>query len=983
MKLNWRSVVGACATVVAPLAALFLGLSSAQAQEGPITPWVGEKGITETVQQIMDREALRKQWELADGLILMNEHEIEQDHLVSDLNSPNVSRWPIGGGLEQGGLGGRIDTGPGTGLPQTPSTKFNGPTLGSSGFVPPDSQGSVGPTQVVACANGRITVYSKTGTVGGLNASLDTFFTSVANASGISDPQVRYDRLSTRWFVLAINVATPNRVVLAVSSGPTITNTASFTFYQFQWDTVTPTNASDTNGFYDYCSLGVDANALYTAGNIFNPSYNGVSGFVIRKSSVLAGGPIVVTAVRRMVASSVGSGPFAARGVDNDDPAATEGYFIGPDNAVTGRLVVRRITNPGGSPTISGNLNITTPTTNNPIAVAALGTTGTLDGIDRRLLSANIRRNRATGSLSLWASHHIQVNAAGVASAAGGRNGTRWYQVGTLTGAPTLTQSGTMFDSAASNPKSFWMSGIAMTGQGHMAVAATVAGLADRPGAAAAGRLSSDPLGTTQATTIVDAAVAGYNAQGSGNQRWGDYAATVVDPTDDQTLWTFVEWCNASNSWAVRVIKLLAPPPALPVSCSPATVAQGASNVNITVTGTSASGSAFYDTEAGFNRLLASVAGTGVTVNSVSFSHATPLQFTMNVSVTAGATLSARTVTATNPDLQTATSAAGVLTVVSGSTCPGFTQNPGNQTACTGTPTSFSVTATGSPAPTLQWRRNTVNIPGATSPTFNILSVVAGDAGSYDCVATNSCGSAPSTAATLTVNTGVAINTQPSPQTVCVGAPSAFTVGATGSPTITYQWRKNTANIGGAIASSYSILSTSVLDGGSYDCVVTNGCSSVTSNAVVLTVNVSPSIGSQPSNLTQNPGTNAAFTVGATGSGVLSYQWRKNTVNLADSGNISGSGTVTLNLTNIGPADAGSYDCVVTNLCGSVTSTAATLAVNACPSDFNGDGFVTGEDFDAYVAAFEAGNISADFNGDGFVTGEDFDAYNVAFEAGC
>jgi len=54
-----------------------------------------------------------------------------------------------------------------------------------------------------------------------------------------------------------------------------------------------------------------------------------------------------------------------------------------------------------------------------------------------------------------------------------------------------------------------------------------------------------------------------------------------------------------------------------------------------------------------------------------------------------------------------------------------------------------------------------------------------------------------------------------------------------------------------------------------------------------------------------------------------------------------------------------------------------------CPADFNGDGFVTGDDFDAYIIEFEAGNPPSDFNGDGFVTGDDFDAYVSAFEAGC
>jgi len=54
-----------------------------------------------------------------------------------------------------------------------------------------------------------------------------------------------------------------------------------------------------------------------------------------------------------------------------------------------------------------------------------------------------------------------------------------------------------------------------------------------------------------------------------------------------------------------------------------------------------------------------------------------------------------------------------------------------------------------------------------------------------------------------------------------------------------------------------------------------------------------------------------------------------------------------------------------------------------CPADFNQDGFLTFEDFDAFVGAFEAGDAPADFNADGFLTFEDFDAFVAAFEAGC
>ncbi len=69
---------------------------------------------------------------------------------------------------------------------------------------------------------------------------------------------------------------------------------------------------------------------------------------------------------------------------------------------------------------------------------------------------------------------------------------------------------------------------------------------------------------------------------------------------------------------------------------------------------------------------------------------------------------------------------------------------------------------------------------------------------------------------------------------------------------------------------------------------------------------------------------------------------------------------------------------------GSTASTPASFGFDTLrPADFNGDGFVTGEDFDVYVAAFELGELASDFDGDGFVTGEDFDAYVASFEAGC
>ncbi|MBI5775545.1 MAG: immunoglobulin domain-containing protein, partial [Verrucomicrobia bacterium] len=100
--------------------------------------------------------------------------------------------------------------------------------------------------------------------------------------------------------------------------------------------------------------------------------------------------------------------------------------------------------------------------------------------------------------------------------------------------------------------------------------------------------------------------------------------------------------------------------------------------------------------------------------------------------------------------------------------------------------------------------------------------------------------------------------------------------------------------------------------------------------------NAAPVIVTSPPSVTVATGANVTFSVYATGSGGLGYQWQKNGTNLADGGNLSGATTGVLNLANVQPGDAGSYAVVVTNSGGSVTSAAATLIVtgaNTAPTD--------------------------------------------------
>ncbi len=275
------------------------------------------------------------------------------------------------------------------------------------------------------------------------------------------------------------------------------------------------------------------------------------------------------------------------------------------------------------------------------------------------------------------------------------------------------------------------------------------------------------------------------------------------------------------------------------------------------------------------------------------------------------------------------TSAAVFRIQYTGQIPPSITTHPSDQTVPQGQPATFTVAATGSATLNYQWQRNQVNISGATSPSYTIASTVAADNGAkFRCVVTNSFGTATSNEATLTVNVPPSITTHPSDQTVLQGQPATFTVAATGSATLNYQWQRNQVNISGATSPSYTIASTVAADNGAkFRCVVTNSFGTATSSEATLTVNVPPSITTHPSNQTVLQGQPATFTVAATGSATLNYQWQRNQVN------ISGATSPSYTIGSTVAADNGAkFRCVVTNNFGTATSNEATLIVNVPPS---------------------------------------------------
>src|SRR5207247_383642 len=124
-----------------------------------------------------------------------------------------------------------------------------------------------------------------------------------------------------------------------------------------------------------------------------------------------------------------------------------------------------------------------------------------------------------------------------------------------------------------------------------------------------------------------------------------------------------------------------------------------------------------------------------------------------------------------------------------------------------------------------------------------------------------------------------AITTQPANQTVTTGQTATFSVVASGTAPLSYQWQKNGANISGATSSSYTTPATATSDSGStFRAVITNSAGTTNSNAATLTVNaaaVGPAVTTQPANQTVTTGQTATFSVVASGTAPLSYQWQK------------------------------------------------------------------------------------------------------------
>jgi hypothetical protein len=167
-----------------------------------------------------------------------------------------------------------------------------------------------------------------------------------------------------------------------------------------------------------------------------------------------------------------------------------------------------------------------------------------------------------------------------------------------------------------------------------------------------------------------------------------------------------------------------------------------------------------------------------------------------------------------------------------------------------------------------------------------------------------------------------AITTQPSGQSVAEGATATFLLLASGSR-LSYQWRKNTSDISGAAAASYTTPATIFADRGSiFTCIVRNGAGSITSTPAGLNVTLTPPVViTNPVDQTVNETQPATFTATIRGS-ICAYQWQKNGTD------IPGAIALIYTISSTAKADSGSvFRLMAVNPAGTVATAGATLRV--------------------------------------------------------
>ena len=528
-------------------------------QSNSLTPQTGRAVAFAVSPAVRDlrAEPLNKRDEDSEPDLKMNPNRIVRSEVANPAG-------PVGDTAVQ--TSAPVPTIPGT------STNFEGMSIFDTialgqGYLPPDTEGDVGPNHYVQTVNSTWRVWNKAGVPQTPVMTLGSLFNSLPVGNlcrgNDGDPIVLYDSYADRWLITQFTIpANPNNhQCVAISKTPDPTG------QYFIYDFVMPNNK-----FNDYPKFGVWPDGYYMTNNQFNQAgtaFLGTGVFAYDRAKMLAGDPSATFIYFDLFALDPTIGGMLPSDADGLTPPPAGApnvfsYFIATefgdasdglrlfdfhaDFAVPGNSTfIER----AESPVAVAAFDPRTPTGRDDIEQPppANNATAALDAIGDRLMNRLQYRNFGTHE-SLVVNHTVNVGTG--TTQALHQAGVRYYELRRSVAAYGVNEQATFAPDATNR----WMGSAAMDHEGNLAVGYSVSSTTVFPGIRYAGRLASDPPnGLAQGEAVMQA---GGFVQTHTSSRWGDYSNLTVDPIDDCTFWHTNEYYlddqpSITAEWHTRI----------------------------------------------------------------------------------------------------------------------------------------------------------------------------------------------------------------------------------------------------------------------------------------------------------------------------------------------------------------------------------------------------------------------------------------------
>jgi hypothetical protein len=359
----------------------------------------------------------------------------------------------------------------------------------------------------------------------------------LTSGPGAFDPRIHYDPYAKRWIIVTLGYGQSANSQLMIGVSKTSNPTSGWWLYKIDAD------ATNVN-WLDYPNVGFNNKWITVTGNFYKISGGNAGSviYVFNKATMMSGAGAPFT---RILPSGFTLCPALTY-----DSTQSNMFLVDVYNSNTGKLRLRKLTGPVGSPTLSSAIGY--PTSSTPWAsqnsggvdfARQLGSTNKIQTGDNRITNLSFRNKK------LWCAHTIFLPNTSNPT----RSSVMWWQIDTLA---NPIQNGKIDDPTGASFYAY--PSIAVNKNDDALVGFSYLSASVHPCAAYALRLHTDPLDSMRPKYVYrHGQNTYYQTFGGTKNRWGDYSATCIDPINNTDFWTLQEsvptTANSWDTWWARV----------------------------------------------------------------------------------------------------------------------------------------------------------------------------------------------------------------------------------------------------------------------------------------------------------------------------------------------------------------------------------------------------------------------------------------------